>query len=126
MGTLYWSGCDQKLVQNLALPLTRCVTLRELLCLSVPHYLHLKLGRTVPCGVGIRMRQCIYEVFRTILAYTKTSKFSFFSDLSPGVGECRETGFKRGALPLGIQVIAAKLQPPCPQTRNIAMIDGQT
>lgn len=126
MGTLYWSGCDQKLVQNPALPLTRCVTLGELLCLSVPHYLHLKLGITVPCRVGIRMRQCIYKVFRTILAYTKTSKISFFSDLPPGVGEYRETGFKRGALSLGIQARAAKLQLPCPQTRDIAMIDGQT
>lgn len=53
---------------------------------SVPHYLHLKMGRTPAYRVGIRIRQCIYKVFTTMLAYTTNSKFLFFSHLPPSSG----------------------------------------
>lgn len=103
MGDSYWSGSESSSATY------EMCDLGKLLCLSVPHFLHLKMGRTVPYGVGIGIRQCIYKVFRIISAYTKTSKFLFFCDLPPGVGECGE----RGALPLGIQAIAVELQPLC-------------
>lgn len=47
------SGCDQKLVQNPALPLTMCVTWDNYFAL---HCLHLKMRRAVLYGVGIRIR----------------------------------------------------------------------